>query len=41
MHAFNFKDFKKLLNKIDEINKILGIRGKFFSKNDIPDQKQK
>ena len=27
--------------KIDEIDRILGISGKLFSKNDIPDQNQK
>ena len=40
VHAFDFKNFIELLNKIDEIDKILGIKGKFFSKNDIPDQNQ-
>ncbi len=38
MHAINFEEFSKLLIKINEINKILGIKGKLFSKNDIPDQ---
>ena len=41
MHAVNFEEFSKLLIKINEIDKILGIKGKLFSKNDIPDQKQK
>ena len=41
VHAIDFKYFTGLLNKINEIDQILGIKGKFFSKNDIPDQNQK
>ena len=41
MHAIDFKSFTSLLTKISEIDQILGIKGKFFSKNDIPDQNQK
>lgn len=41
MHAIDFNNFTKLLVKINEINQILGISGKLFSKNDIPDQNQK
>lgn len=40
-HAIEFKNFSNLLIKINEIDKILGIKGKLFSKNDIPDQNQK
>ena len=40
-HAIEFENFTNLLIKIDEIDRILGISGKLFSKNDIPDQKQK
>jgi sialic acid synthase SpsE len=40
-HAIEFENFTNLLIKINEIDKILGIKGKLFSKNDIPDQNQK
>jgi sialic acid synthase SpsE len=40
-HAIEFKNFTNLLIKIDEIDQILGISGRLFSKNDIPDQNQK
>ena len=41
MHAIDFLSFTNLLTKINEIDQILGIKGKFFTKNDIPDQNQK
>ena len=40
-HAIEFENFTNLLIKIDEIDRILGISGKLFSKNDIPDQNKK
>ena len=41
MHAIDFNNFENLLTKVVEVDKILGKRGKLFSKNDIPDQNQK
>ena len=40
-HAIDFKNFTKLLIKLSDIDKILGIKNKFLSKNEIPDQSQK
>lgn len=40
MHAIDFIKFEKLLDKVEEANKLLGVKGKLFSKNDIPDQNQ-
>lgn len=40
-HAINFENFIKLLNKLKEIDEIIGVDGRLFSKNDIPDQSQK
>ncbi len=40
MHAIDFKNFENLLTKVEEVDKVLGRKGKLFSKNDIPDQNQ-
>ena len=37
-HAIDFTGFNNLLSKINEIDKIIGIEGRFFKNNDIPDQ---
>lgn len=41
MHAYSFKNFAKLLNKIKQTDQILGVKGKYFCNNDIPDQNKK
>ena len=41
VHALNFENFFKLLNKFKEIDELIGVDGRLFSKNNIPDQSQK
>lgn len=37
-HAVNFTSFNKLLKKLNEVDKLIGYKGKLFSKNNIQDQ---
>tara|TARA_B100000989_G_C19429116_1_gene422207 strand:+ start:111 stop:872 length:762 start_codon:yes stop_codon:yes gene_type:complete len=38
IHAYNFKSFINLIDRINETKELLGKKGRFFSKNNIPDQ---